>query len=105
MNPYKSRLADSQIRNLKIRITDLIHRAFFKVFVSWIQFIELFSERFVSWIQFVRPKISKDSIRFDLEGFVFDSRILNFSDWISSKCEDSSSVRSLKFAKCTLVPG
>ncbi len=34
-------------------------------------------QRFVSWICFVRPKISKDSIRFVSEGFVYESRILN----------------------------
>ena len=33
-------------------------------------------KRFVSWIRFVRPKISKDSIHFVLEGFVYESRIL-----------------------------
>jgi hypothetical protein len=33
-------------------------------------------KRFVSWIRFVRPKISKDSICFVSEGFVYESRIL-----------------------------
>ncbi len=76
---------------------------FFKRFVSWIRFVLRCSKdsfrgfvssygvqkirfvdsfcdtifvRFVSWIRFVRPKISKDSIRFVLEGFVYESRIL-----------------------------
>jgi hypothetical protein len=49
-NHYESRLADSQIRTLKIRIADSIRRIFFK--------------RFVSWIRIVRPKTSKDLIQF-----------------------------------------
>jgi hypothetical protein len=56
-------------------------------FVSWrnfqkICFVDLFRDaivkRFVSWIRFVRPKISKDSICFVSEGFVYESRILSF---------------------------
>ncbi len=48
---------------LKIRFVDSIRRPVFK--------------RFISWIRFVRPKISKYSIDFDLEGFVYESRKLN----------------------------
>ncbi len=48
--------------------------------VQKIRFVDSFRttvfKRFVSWIRFVRPKISKDSIRFVLEGFVYKSRIL-----------------------------
>jgi hypothetical protein len=40
--------------------------------------LRTFFQRFVSWIRFVRPKISKDLIRFNSEGFVYDSRILKF---------------------------
>ncbi len=36
-------------------------------------------KRFVSWIRFVRPKISKNSICFVSDGFLYDSRILNFN--------------------------
>jgi hypothetical protein len=32
-------------------------------------------KRFVLWIYFVRPKIPNYSIHFDLEGFIYDSRI------------------------------
>ena len=49
--------------------------------VQKIRFVDSFRttvfKRFVSWIRFVRPKISKDSIRFVSEGFVYESRILN----------------------------
>jgi hypothetical protein len=55
---------DLRIRTLKICIADLIRRAFFK--------------RFVSWIRFVRSKIPNYSIRFVLEGFVYESRILSY---------------------------
>jgi hypothetical protein len=55
---------DSRIRTLKIRIPDLIRRAFFK--------------RFVSWLRFVRSKNPNYSIRFVSEGFVYESRILSY---------------------------
>ncbi len=58
MNP------DLRIRTLKIRIADLIRRTFLK--------------RLVSWIRFVIPKFPNNSICFDLEGFVYDSRILTY---------------------------
>jgi hypothetical protein len=49
--------------------------------VQKIRFVDSFCttvfKRFVSWIRFVRPKISKDTIRFVSEGFVYESRILN----------------------------
>ncbi len=48
---------------LKICFVDLICRPVFK--------------RFILWIRFVRPKISKYSINFDLEGFIYESRKLN----------------------------
>ncbi len=54
---------DLRVRTLRICITDLIRRPFFK--------------RFVFWIRFVRPKISNYLICFDLEGFVYESRNLN----------------------------
>ncbi len=48
--------------------------------VQKIRFVDSFRatvfKRFVSWIRFVRPKISKDLIRFVLEGFVYESHIL-----------------------------
>ncbi len=55
---------DSRIWTLRICIADLFCRPVF--------------ERFVSWIRFVRPNISKDSIHFISEGFVYESRILKF---------------------------
>jgi hypothetical protein len=45
---------DLRVRTVKICIADLIHRPFFKILVSW--------------IQFVRPTISNYSIHFVLEG-------------------------------------
>ena len=93
----------------------------FKRFVSWIRFVLRCSKdsfrgfvsyygvqkicfvdsirttvfkRFVSWIRFVRPKISKDSIRFVSEGFVYESRILSCSH--SRKSLSYSSVSTTK---------
>ncbi len=68
---------DLRIQTLQIRIADLFRRPFFKRFVSWVRFVELFSKIFILLIRFVRPKISNNSISFISEGFVYDSRILN----------------------------
>jgi hypothetical protein len=62
---------------------DLIRRFVLSYCVQKICFVDLFCpkvlKRFVLWICFVGPKISKYSICFILEGFVYDSRILSFN--------------------------
>ncbi len=60
----------------KICFADLFRRPVFERFVSWIRFVDLFLKDsfcgFILWKQ----KISNFSIRFVLEGFVYESRIL-----------------------------
>ena len=54
-------------------------QSIFKRFVSWRNF-----QIPVSWIRFVRPKISKDSICFISEGFVYESRILTVNPFLGT---------------------
>jgi hypothetical protein len=56
---------DSRIWTLKICIANLFCRPVF--------------QRFVLWIRFVRSKIPNYSICFVAEGFVYESRILNYN--------------------------